>query len=333
MPSTAIINDIKKGEISPVYLLGGDESYFIDQVVNYCENTILDESEKAFNLDVFYGMEVDPVKVQAICREFPMMANRRLVIIKEGHKTRDLDKLDSYILNPSQTTVLIIAMKGKKFDLRKKVYNPKKNKNIVVLNSVKIKDYKLPEWIINYTRSKGYVLNFEIATMLSEYLGSNLNTIIKELEKLFISKKPGETISSTDIERNIGISKDFNVFELQKAIGFKDVKKVNQIALYFADNPKAHPFVLTLGILNNYFTQLMRYYYSKDKSDNGLAAAIGTQPFFVKDYKLAARNYPPKRVVEIISILREYDMKAKGFETAGINEGEWLKEMIFKIMN
>lgn len=332
MPYQKILDDLKKGEIAPVYLLGGEESYFIDKVSDHIEKNLLDESEVSFNLDIFYGMEVDPAKVLAICREFPMMSERRVVIIKEAQKVQDLELFDEYMLNPSPSTVLVIAKKGKTFDQRKKVYNPKNNPKVVAINTKKIPEYKLADWIQSYTKSEGYTIDFQNAQILSDHLGSDLSKIVKELEKLFISIKPGRPITAIEIERNIGISKDFNVFELQKSIGQKNFEKAFQIAIYFGENPKAHPIQMTVAALNTYFTKLMLFYYSNDRSDKGLSTAMGIQPFFLKEYKEAARNYPAKKVVNIIGILREYDLKSKGFEAGSSGNIEWHKEMLFKIM-
>jgi len=332
MPYQKILNDLKSGEIAPVYLLGGEEAYFIDKVSDHIEKNLLDESEVSFNLDIFYGMEVDPAKVVAICREFPMMAERRVVIIKEAQKVQDLELFNDYILNPSPSTVLVIAKKGKTFDQRKKVYNPKNNPKIVAINTKKIPEYKLADWIQNYTKSEGYSIDFQNAQILSDHLGSDLSKIVKELEKLFISIRPGSPVTAIEIERNIGISKDFNVFELQKSIGQKNFEKAFQIAIYFGENPKAHPIQMTVAALNTYFTKLMLFYYSNDRSDKGLSTSMGIQPFFLKEYKEAARNYPAKKVVSIIGILREYDLKSKGFKAGGSGNIEWHKEMLFKIM-
>jgi DNA polymerase-3 subunit delta len=332
MPHQKIITDIKNNNIAPVYLLAGEEPYYIDMVSDYIEKNILDESEKAFNLDIFYGLEVDPDKVISVCKEFPMMAERRIVIIKEAQKVKDLALFDNYILNPSPTTVLVIAKKAKSFDQRRKVYNPKSNKNIVVLNTKSVPEYKLADWIQNYTKSLGYSIDFQNAQLLSEHLGSDLSKVVKELEKLFISVKKGSSISSDDIEQNIGISKDFNIFELQKAIGFKNHDKAFQIMIYFSENPKAHPIQMTTASLNSYFTKLMLYYYSPDRSDNGLAKAMGVSPYFLKEYRTAARNYPAKKVVNIIKLLREYDLKSKGYEAGSSGQNDWHKELLFKIL-
>lgn len=332
MPHQRIINDIKNNKIAPVYLLGGEEPYFIDQVTYFIEKKILDESETAFNLDIFYGLEVYPDKVISICKEFPMMADRRIVIIKEAQKVQDLELFDDYLLNPSPSTVLVIAKKGRAFDQRRKVYNPKSNKNIVLLNAKKVPEYKLADWIQKFTKSKGFNIDFQNAQLLSEHLGSDLSKVVKELEKLFISIKKGEAISSSDIERNIGISKDFNIFELQKAIGFKNYEKAFQIMIYFSENPKGHPIQMTLASLNTYFTKLMLYYYSPGRGDNDLAKAMGISPYFLKEYRAAAKNYPAKKVVNIISLLREYDLKSKGYEAGGSGPNDWQKELLFKIM-
>lgn len=335
MPHKQIISNIKQGKIAPVYLIGGMEAYFIDEIVHSIENDILDEGEKSFNMDIFYGMESDPPSILSIAKQYPMMAERRLVIIKEAQKIRDLEEYEQYLLNPVETTTFLIVLKGKNFDARKKVYNPKKNPNVVLFNSVKIPDYKLPPWIINYCKREGYTIDALSAQILTDHLGNDISKLVNELSKLFIGKKKGDSISAVDIEGKIGISKDFSIFELQKAIGLKDYKKANQIVLYYGENLKSHPFPVMAANLFYYFNRLMLFYYTKDKSDANLARVLGVNPFFVKEYKIAARNYPAMKVVNIISLIREYDMKSKGYNVAsdGNDHKEWMKELINKIMN
>jgi len=332
MSHQAIINDIKNNKIAPVYLLGGQESYFIDIVSDFIEKNILDETEVAFNMDIFYGLEVVPEKVISICKEFPMMAERRIVIIKEAQKILNLELFDDYILNPSPTTVFVIIKKGKTFDKRRKVYNPKNNKNIALLNTAKIADYKLAGWIESEVKSNGYLINQSSSQLLSEHLGNDLSKIKKELEKLYISVKKGSSITPDDIEQNIGISKDYNIFELQKAIGYRDYEKAFQIMIYFSENPKVHPIQMTIATLNGYFTKLMLFYYSPRKGDSDIASQLGISPYFVKEYREAAKNYPAKKVVSIISLLREYDLKSKGYEAGSAGYNDWHKELLFKIM-
>lgn len=333
MPHQKIIDTIKKGSISPVYLLGGDEPFFIDQVTNYIEKNILDESEVAFNLDIFYGLEVVPEKIKAICREYPMMAERRIVIIKEAQKVDDLEALDDYINSPNPTTTLVIAKKGGAFDQRRKVYNPSSNKNIALLNAKKIPDYKLADWIKKWMDSKSYAIDHTHAQLLAEHLGSDLNKIVGEIDKLTIALPAGSRITAKHIEDNIGISKDFNIFELQKAISFNNRTKAYQIILYFIENPKFHPIQVTVASLNTYFTKLMLLYYSPDKSDKGLASQMGINPYFLKEYKEAARHYPARKVLEIIALLREYDLKSKGYLTGSSGSSEWQKELLYRILN
>lgn len=333
MPHNQIIKDIKKGSISPVYLIGGDEGFFVDEVTNAIENDIIDEGERSFNMDIFYGMESDPATIVSIAKQYPMMADRRLVIIKEAQKVRDLGVLEDYIKNPVESTTLLIAMKGKNFDSRKNVFNPKKNPNIVLFNGKKIPDYKLSPWIINYCKNAGFSIDPVRAQILTDHLGNDISKLVNELSKLFINKKKGDSITAEDIETKIGISKDYTIFELQKAIGVKDFKKANQIVLYYANNLKSHPFPVMSVNLFTYFNRLMLYYYTKDKSDANLARALGVNPYFVGEYKTAARNYSAMKVVNIISIIREYDMKSKGLMVGENNHGEWMKELLFKIMH
>lgn len=333
MPHKQIISDIKQGKIAPVYLIGGMESYYIDEIVHAIEKGILDESERSFNMDIFYGMESDPISILSIARQYPMMSERRIVIIKEAQKLKNLDEYDQYLLSPSESTTFLIVMKGKNFDGRKNVYNPKKNLNVVLFNSKKIQDYKLPNWIIDYCKQKGYRIDAISAQILTDHLGNDISKLVNELGKLFIGKKEGDSINSVDIESKIGISKDFSIFELQRAIGLKDFKKANQIIIYYGENLKSHPFPVLSINLFNYFNRLMLFYYTKDKSDANLAKVLGVNPFFVKEYKAAARNYPAKKVVNIISMIREYDMKSKGYNVGANEPSEWMKELLNKIMN
>jgi DNA polymerase-3 subunit delta len=333
MPHKQIISDIKSGKIAPVYLIGGMESYFIDEIVQSIENDILDEAECSFNMDIFYGMESDPSSILAIARQYPMMAERRLVIIKEAQKLRNLGDYESYLLNPVESTTFLIVMKGKNFDSRKKAYNPKKNPHAVLFNSSKIPDYKLPPWILNYCKQKGFKIDAISAQILTDHLGNDISKMVNELGKLFIGKQKGSSISANDIESKIGISKDFSIFELQKAIGLKDHKKANQIVKYYGENLKSHPFAVLAINLFNYFNRLMLFYYTKDKSDSNLALVLGVNPFFVKEYKIAARNYPAMKVVNIISMIRAYDMKSKGYNVGENDHSEWMKELLIKIMN
>lgn len=333
MPHKQIIKDIKQGKIATVYLIGGDEAYFVDEITQVIENEIIDEGERSFNMDIFYGMESDPDTIVSIAKQYPMVAERRIVIIKEGQKVRDFGSIENYITNPVESTTLLIAMKGKNFDSRKNIFNPKKNPNIVLFNSKKIPDYKLSPWVITYCKNAGYSIDPIRAQMLIDHLGNDISKLVNELGKLFINKSKGDSISADDIESKIGISKDFTIFELQKAIGLKDFKKANQIILYYGDNLKKHPFPILAINLFSYFNRLMLYYYTRDKSDANLAKVLGVNPYFVNEYKVAARNYPAMKVVEIISVIREYDMKSKGVMVGENNHGEWMKEMLFKIMH
>jgi len=333
MSHLEIIKDIKQGKIAPVYLVGGEEAYFVDELSAAIENDILDEGERSFNLDIFYGMEADPPTIVSIAKQYPMMAERRLVIIKEAQKVRDFGLLEDYIANPVATTTLLIAMKGKNFDARKNVFNPKKNPNLVLFNGKKIPDYKMAPWIISYCKNAGFNIDPLRAQILTDHLGNDIAKLVNELGKLFINKSKGDSITEDDIETKIGISKDFTIFELQKAIGLKDFKKANRIILYYGDNLKNHPLPVLTASLFSYFNRLMLYYYTADKSDATLAKVLGVNPFFVKEYRIAAKNYSAMKVVSIISLIREYDLKSKGVNVGENDHGEWMKELLFKIMH
>jgi DNA polymerase III subunit delta len=328
-----ILAGLKKREYHPVYFLTGDEPYYIDLVSDYIQEHVLGEAEKSFNLTVLYGKETDAHAVMNAAKRFPMMSSHQVVIVKEAQEMSKFDDLIHYIEKPLGSTLLVLNYKHTNPDKRKKVFKSLL-KNSVYLESKKLYDNQVPTWITGYLSSRNFSIEPKASVLLTEFLGSDLSKISNEIDKLIISLKEGEQkITPALIERNIGISKDFNNFELQRAIGKKDVVAANRIINYFADNQKNHPLVVTISLLYSFFSKILIYYWIKDKSKDNLAEQLGVRPFFVKDYVDAARNYNAAKVIRIIELLREYDLKSKGYKGTVIPEGDLLKELIYKIIH
>lgn len=328
-----IINDIKNGIIKPIYFLMGEESYYIDKLTEYIENNILSDDEKGFNQMVIYGRDVTIEDVVSNAKRYPMMAERQVVIVKEAQElSRTIDKLESYAENPQPTTVLVIAYKYKTLDKRKKVTKILE-KNGVVFESKKLYENQVPTWIQRVIQGKGYSIEPKASAMLVEFLGNDLGKISNELDKLQIILPKGHTISPKDIEENIGFSKDYNNFELRKAIGEKDQLKAYRIADYFAQNPKDNPLVVTTGLVFGFFSQLLQYHGLKDRSPANVAKILKVNPYFLKEYDLALRNYPMKKVSAIVATLRDVDVKSKGVGANALPPGDLLKEMLVKVFN
>ena len=334
MTAQQIINDLKNGSIKPIYFLYGDEPYFIDQVSDYIENNLLPEADRGFNQTVLYGRDVAVSDIIANARRFPMMAERQVIIVKEAQSlSRTIHQLENYAANPQPTTVLVINYKYKKPDKRKKVFKDLAKMG-VLFEGKPLYENQVPAWIGNYVKDRGYDIAPKSSQMLVEFLGVKLGNIANELDKLFIVLPAGSTISPESIEENIGISKDFNNFELRKAIGAKDVVKANQIINYFAQNPKSNPLVMTISLLNSFFTQMLQYHALPNKNDTrAIAAALRISPFFTGDYIAAGKNYPMRKVSQIIGLLRDADLKSKGVGARDLPHGDLLKELLFKIMH
>lgn len=326
-----IINDIKAGNIKPIYFLMGEEPYYIDKLTEYMESNLLAEEEKGFNQTVLYGRDVSVEDIVSTAKRYPMMAERQVVIVREAQElSRTIDKLESYADNPMPTTVLVFAYKYKTLDKRKKVTKVLA-KNGLVFESKKLYENQVGEWLKRVLSGKKLNIEPKAAAMLVDFLGTDLNKIANELDKLAIILPQGGTITPQTIEENIGFSKDFNVFELRKAIGEKNEKKAYQIAKYFADNPKDNPLVLTVGQTFSFFIQLLKYHGLKDKNPKNVASALGINPFFVKEYDVAVKNYPMKKVSAIVAALRDIDVKSKGVGASSLGSGDLMKEMLAKI--
>jgi DNA polymerase-3 subunit delta len=327
-----IISDLENKIYHPVYLLHGDEPYYIDEITDFIEENVLNETEKEFNLSIVYGRDIDAAGIIEYAKRYPMMASYQVVIVKEAQEVKDLEGLAPYAESPLDSTILVLAHKYRKVDKRRLLAKTAGKKG-VLFESSKIYDNKIPDWIRDQLDKMGYSITLKASMMLSENLGNNLSKIRNELDKLVINLEEGTDINEDVIERNIGISKDYNIFELTGALGRKDILKANRIVNYFIANPKIHPLILTLTMLYNYFVKLMIYHKLTDKSRNNVAATLSINPFFVKEYSNAARNYQISKLIRIIGYIRDYDLRLKGIGNSNTSEGELLKELVFKILH
>jgi len=345
MDFNQIIADLKKKVYHPVYFLQGEESYYIDRISDYIETNVLDEAEKEFNQTVIYGRDTDIAAIIATAKRFPMMSNYQVVIVKEAQNIKNLvgraeeEKSDksknpflAYIESPQRSTILVICYKYKTLDKRTSL-GKQVAKHTVLFTSEKLYENKIPDWINNYLKNRHYTISPKAAMLLAEYLGTDLSKIVNELDKLMIDLPVNSEITVEHIQNNIGISKDYNTFELQAAIGKKDVLKANQIINYFASNPKEYPLVVTIISLFSFFSKILTYHCLADKSKNNVAASLGIHPYFVGDYEKAAKNFGTGKLKNIISDLREYDLKSKGVDNATTKEDDLLKELVFKILH
>jgi len=328
----AIVSDIKKGTLKPIYFLMGDEPYYIDKISDYIEENVLDETEKGFNQQVMYGRDVTIEDIVGAAKRYPMMAEKQVLIVKEAQDlSRSIEKLVSYAENPQPTTVLVLNYKYKKLDKRKKLHKAVA-KTGLVYESKKLYDNQVSDWIRRVLSGKKYQIDPKAALMLVEFLGTDLSKIANELDKLMLVLPKETIITDAHIEENIGISKDFNNFELKKAIGEKNVLKANRIINYFVENPKKNPTVMTISLLNGFFTKLLLFHGLKDKSKNSVAKALGVSTYFVDEYFLAARNFPMRKVAQVIAALRDADVKSKGVG-ANQTQEDILKQLLFKILH
>lgn len=327
-----IMNDLKNKIYKPIYFLEGEEAYYIDEITNYISKNVLQESEKAFNQIVMYGKDVDISLVDNTARRFPMMANHQVIIIKEAQNIKKIDDLVFYASNPLKSTILVINYKYKTLDKRKKVYK-EIEKNGLVFESKKLYDNQVPDWIRNYLKTRGRAIDDVSCMLLTEFLGTDLSKIVNELDKLILTVRETDKITPKHIEENIGFSKDYNNFELSNALAKKDVLKANRIVNYFAVNQKEVPLVQTITSLFFYFSKVLAIHYIKSPDSKIIASELKVNPFFVKDYIAASKKYDLKKVVDIISYLREYDLKSKGYGSTSASEGDLLKELIFKILH
>jgi DNA polymerase III subunit delta len=329
-----IISELKNRNFRPVYLLSGEEPYYIDMITDYIMNNVLSEEEKAFNQTVLYGKDTDAVGVINSARRFPMMASYQLIVLKEAQQLKDIDKLAIYAEKPLKSTILVINYKHNSFDKRKKLYKAVKDSGGAVIESPRLYENKIPDWIKSWLKSRNCNIEPEACMLLVEYLGTDLAKIANELEKLIISTpEKDRRITLTSIERNIGISKDYNTFELQKALAQKNVLKANRIINYFGKNQKTNPVNLTISSLFFFFSKVFIWHFIKDKSSRNIASVLKIHPYFVSEYELAAKRYNARKTAMIISWLRDYDMRSKGYGNSSASEGDLLKELVYKILH
>jgi DNA polymerase-3 subunit delta len=330
-----IIAQLKEENYAQVYFLMGEEPWYADYIADYIAANALKEEEKAFNQTIFYGRDVNAVDLIHAARRYPMMAPRQVIIVKEAQNIKNLEPLESYLNAPAPTTILVINYRYKSIDKRTKVWKLlDKNDTFITLETKKLYDNQMGPWINNYLKTKDLNIEQKANLMLVDHLGTKLSNVVKALDKLKVAVgSQAKTITPQHIEEYIGISKDFNNFELQNAIVKGDALKANQIARIFSQNPKEYPIQMTIGVLFAFYSKLMLFIATKDKSQQNIATVLGIPPFFVKDYQAAANRFSWNKCRQVISLLREYDMRSKGFNNNSATPGDLLQELIFKIMH
>lgn len=332
MPADKIINEWEKNIFKPVYWLEGDEEYYIDKLMNYARDHILNENEAAFNLITFYGKDANWVDVINACRRYPMFAERQVVLLKEAQQMRDVDKLETYVENPLYSTILIISYKDKKIDGRTRFAKVLKEKG-VMLTTKKMYENQLPEWTKEMIESKGLTISQKGLMLLVDHTGNDLTRIENEIEKISLNLGQRKNITEDDIEEFIGVSKDFNVYELQAAMANKDLAKAIRIIQYFESNPKAGPIQLILPSLYSFFSKVFMIYGVGSKDEKAVATALGVNPFFVKDYLKAANYFTYPQVEAILLLLHNYNLRSVGINDSGTEDASLLKEMVFKMIS
>jgi DNA polymerase III subunit delta len=332
MTAEKIIGDLKKNIYKPIYWLEGEENYFIDKVVHFAEHEILNESEAGFNLSVFYGKDAEWTAVVNACRRYPMFSEKQVVLIKEAQEMRGIEKLEAYIEKPLLSTILVIAYKNKKVDGRTKLAKLIKDKG-VLLTTKKMYDNELPDWTQQLVKSKGFTIAGKALFLLIDHIGNDLSRLNNEIDKLALNMGERKNITEDDIEAYVGVSKEFNVFELQHAIATRDFYKAIRIVQYFEANPKAAPLPMIFPSLYNFFSKVLMVYSAPAKDEKSLAAAIGVHAFFAKDYLQAAKVYRQQQAENIILLLHEYNLKSIGINDSGTDDALLLKEMIVKMMS
>lgn len=328
-----IISNIQNRQFAPLYFLQGDEPYFIDQIMDKLIHEVLDDMQKAFNLTILYGKDTDAGTIDNTARRFPMGAPYTLVVIREAQYLNDIENLAYYANNPSESSILVIGYKYKTLDKRKKLAKAIGKKG-VLFTADKVYDNKIPAWINQYLAGKRIGIEPLAANILSEYLGNDLSKISNELDKLIITLPEGTTkIQPDHIEKNIGISKDYNNFELMKALAKRNILKANRIIQYFGDNQKLNDINQTIGSLYYFFSKVLALHFMDPSSKREVSSVLQVNPFFVGDYVTAAKNFSRAKTVEIISILRDFDLKSKGYGNPSVPRDQLLQEMIFRILH
>ena len=330
MTHEQILADLKAKKYNSTYFLAGEETFYIDLICDYIEENVLNEADKGFNQTVLYGRDLEIGTLISAAKQFPMMSENTVIIVKEAQDLKKIEELKSYVDQPLNSTLLVLCYRGKKLDKRKALYKSLQKKG-VYFESNKLYENKIPDWIKTYLRSKDYSIGNKSAAMLTEFLGNDLSKIAGELNKLCILIPKGSEITEQLIEDNIGISKDYNNFELQNAVMNKDVLKANRIIRYFEANPKNNPIVVTLSVLYNLFSKVLIYHGLSDKNPQSVAKSLGVNPYFVKDYQKAAQIYNLKKSVNALDVLRKADVKSKGYKNPSTSHGDLLKEVIYQL--
>jgi len=326
-----ILGDWKKLKFKPVYWLEGEEEYYIDKLMHYAEHEILSEADAGFNLTVFYGKDADWTAVINACRRYPMFAERQVVLLKEAQQMRDIDRLEAYIDKPLTSTVFVVSYKEKKVDGRSKLAKLLKDK-AELFSTKKMYDNQLPDWTSELIRSKGYSISQKALLLLVDHIGNDLSRIDNEIEKLLVNLTGRNNITEDDIERYVGVSKEYNVFELQDAFAKKDKAKAIRIIQYFESNPKAAPIQLILPSLYNFFSKAYMTFGQSATDEKAIAAAIGVNFYFVKDYITAVRNYKYEGIENGLLLLHAYNLKSIGVNSTNTEDASLLKELVVKIM-
>jgi DNA polymerase III subunit delta len=332
MSAEKIISDWKKKLFKPVYWLEGEEDYFIDKIVQYAEHNILTESEAGFNLTVFYGRDADWTQVINACKRYPMLSERQVVLLKEAQHMRDIDKLESYISQPLSSTIFVVSYKEKKVDGRTQLAKLLKTK-AELFTTKKMYDSALPDWTNELVKSKGYTISQKGVLLLVDHIGNDLSRIDNEIDKMLVNLGTRTNITEDDIEKYVGVSKEYNPFELQSAMAAKDLPKAMRIIQYFEANPKAAPIQLVLPTLYNLFSKTYMIFGQSAKDDKTIAANIGVNAWFVKDYLLVARNYGYNGVERALLLLHHYNLRSVGVNDTGSSDASLLKEMVVKMVN
>ncbi|MDL2290181.1 DNA polymerase III subunit delta [Paludibacteraceae bacterium OttesenSCG-928-F17] len=327
-----ILDELRNKRFSPVYFLMGEEPYYIDIISDYIQHNVLDETVAGFDQMVLYGKDTNMTAIIDAAKRYPMMAPYQVIIVKEAQLIKDWDSIVYYLQNPSATTILVFCYKYGTPDKRKK-WLTELNQKAIVFESAKIRDYEINGWIADYARKKKLNIDPKGIAMIAEFLGTDLSKIANELDKLVILNAGNDKITPELIEKNIGISKDYNIFELQSALINKDVLKSNRIIRYFAENKKANPMVMVLSQLFSFFSNLMLYHYLPDKSQGAVASELRINPYFVKDYQKAAQTFGAWKTMNIISDIRNTDARYKGIDNVSADEGDLMKELVFKILH
>ena len=325
-----IIKEISAGNQKPVYFLQGDEPYFIDLIERFTTERILDEGVKGFDQTIFYGKDTELTSIVNAAKRFPMMGELQIISVREAQCYKNFDALIEYLKKPQDKTLLLFSYKGKKLDKR---ILKKFGQNAVIFESKKFYDNQVPDWIVNYVASKKLQVSIKSAVLLSDFLGNDLSKIVNEVNKLSILLPPNSIITPDIIEENIGISKEYNTFELTNALINQDILKSNRIAAHFGKNPKNYPLIVTISMLYGVFSKIMCLYFIQSSNPEVIAKELGIRSFFLKDYQVGKSKYSKRKLFQIISLLNEYDLKSKGFGNSSATDGDLLKELIFKILH